>query len=102
PQPSATLTPLFPYTTLFRSPLLLYNNAESKNDWLGLKLVGTMANPAAIGAAIKWSVGGKVHTRLKNAGGSFMSSYDPREVLGLRSEEHTSELQSLRHLVCRL
>src|SRR5258705_9186748 len=23
-------------------------------------------------------------------------------VLGLRSEEHTSELQSLRHLVCRL
>src|SRR5262245_63127077 len=25
-----------------------------------------------------------------------------REALGLRSEEHTSELQSLRHLVCRL
>src|SRR6476659_11227347 len=25
-----------------------------------------------------------------------------RDVLELRSEEHTSELQSLRHLVCRL
>src|SRR5437899_8605262 len=24
------------------------------------------------------------------------------EIMGLRSEEHTSELQSLRHLVCRL
>src|SRR5262245_64251171 len=26
----------------------------------------------------------------------------PRQQLGLRSEEHTSELQSLRQLVCRL
>src|SRR5947199_7591338 len=26
----------------------------------------------------------------------------PLEILGRRSEEHTSELQSLRHLVCRL
>jgi enediyne biosynthesis protein E4 len=64
-------------------PLLLYNNAESKNHWLGLNLVGTTANPAAIGTIIKWSVGGKVHSRLKNAGGSFMSSSDPREILGL-------------------
>src|ERR1035438_10623369 len=28
--------------------------------------------------------------------------WGPREEHGLRSEEHTSELQSLRHLVCRL
>src|SRR5437899_12311709 len=27
---------------------------------------------------------------------------DDRQLLALRSEEHTSELQSLRHLVCRL
>src|SRR5262245_65077048 len=27
---------------------------------------------------------------------------EPRADAGLRSEEHTSELQSLRHLVCRL
>ncbi len=64
-------------------PVLLYNGAESKNDWLGLKLEATTANPAAIGAIIKWSVGGKVHSSLKAAGGSFMSSHDPREVLGL-------------------
>jgi hypothetical protein len=64
-------------------PLLLYNNAEIKNDWLGLDLVGTTANPGAIGAIIRWSLEGKVHRRLKNAGGSFMSSHDPREVIGL-------------------
>jgi len=69
------------------APLLLYNNAESKNHWLGLNLVGTTANPAAIGTTIKWSVGGKVHSRLKNAGGSFMSSHDPRETLGLGQED---------------
>ncbi len=65
------------------APILLYNNAESRNNWLGLKLVGTTANPEATGAIIKWSVGGKVHRRLKNAGGSFMSSQDPREIIGL-------------------
>jgi hypothetical protein len=69
------------------APVLLYNDAESKNNWLGLKLTGTTANPAAIGAIIKWSVGGRIHSRLKNAGGSFMSSHDPREVLGLGRAE---------------
>jgi hypothetical protein len=64
-------------------PLVLYNNAESKNNWLGLKLVGTTANPAAIGAVIKWSTEGKAHHRLVNAGGSFMSSHDPRQLIGL-------------------
>src|SRR5262245_64273866 len=33
--------------------------------------------------------------RVANSGGGFCLS-------GTRSEEHTSELQSLRHLVCRL
>src|ERR1035441_10737962 len=31
-----------------------------------------------------------------------LTSYDPEAKALLRSEEHTSELQSLRHLVCRL
>src|SRR5262245_62220071 len=59
--PSSTL---FPYTTLFRSPL------------------------------IKGLLGGLWPSR----GVSFPSP----ELDHLRSEEHTSELQSLRHLVCRL
>src|ERR1035441_11029625 len=29
-------------------------------------------------------------------------SFENEEIAALRSEEHTSELQSLRHLVCRL
>ncbi len=65
------------------APLLLYNKAASKNSWIGLKLVGTRANAAAIGALIKWSAAGRVHARRKSAGGSFLSSHDPREILGL-------------------
>ena len=64
-------------------PLVLYNNAESRNHWIGLNLAGRQANPAAIGATIRWSAGGVVRSRLKTSGGSFLSSHDPREVLGI-------------------
>src|ERR1035441_8991981 len=32
----------------------------------------------------------------------YSESIDQESLIGTRSEEHTSELQSLRHLVCRL
>src|ERR1039458_10644588 len=35
-------------------------------------------------------------------GGTEIELNRQRQDVGLRSEEHTSELQSLRHLVCRL
>ncbi len=62
---------------------VLMNTAESKNHWLGLKLVGTGSNRDAIGARIKWSAGDKVFSRVKTAGGSYLASHDPREILGL-------------------
>jgi hypothetical protein len=65
------------------APLLLRNNASPENRWVGLKLVGRLANRDAVGARIVWSVDGKKFTRLKNNGGSYLSSHDPREVLGL-------------------
>ena len=36
-----------------------------------------------MGALLTWSVGGVKRSRLKTAGGSYLSSHDPREVLGL-------------------
>ena len=65
------------------SPLLLYNNALSKNHWVGLKLVGTLANRDAIGAILRWSCSGQVHSKLKSGGGSYLSGHDPREILGM-------------------
>jgi hypothetical protein len=65
------------------APVLLHNRAGADNHWLGLKLVGTRANRDAVGARITWSAGGVRRSRLRNAGGSYLSSHDPREVLGL-------------------
>lgn len=36
----------------------------------------------AASAIPPWSIGGKVFSRVKKAGGSFLSSNDPRELLG--------------------
>src|SRR5436853_5445771 len=66
---------LFPYTTLFRSHIAM---ARRKHERVR----------AAVGASL--DVGPVIDQRLHDDG-----------VPG-RSEEHTSELQSLRHLVCRL
>jgi enediyne biosynthesis protein E4 len=65
------------------APVLLRNRSGEGNHWLGLKLEGVRANRDAIGARIRWSAGGVVRSRLKNNGGSYLSSHDPREVLGI-------------------
>lgn len=65
------------------APVLLHNRCGSGNHWLGVKLVGTTCNRDAIGARLTWSAGGVNRSRLKNSGGSYLSSHDPREVLGL-------------------
>lgn len=65
------------------APLLLRNQAARDHHWLGLKLVGTKSNIDAIGAKVTWQSGARVRQRTKVGGGSYLSSHDPRMVLGL-------------------
>src|SRR5262245_63313890 len=88
------LNPLFPYTTLFRSgaSVALVN---------GIAYFGTFENEViALDTAAR-----KVKWRYEHPDRKF-PFYSSPAVIGatvlIRSEEHTSELQSLRHLVCRL
>ncbi len=74
-------------------PVLLKNNAASGNNWLGLKLEGVTCNRDAIGARIVWKAGGRTRSRLKNNGGSYLSSHDPREILGIGSAARIDELE---------
>jgi hypothetical protein len=67
------------------APVLLKNNAGEGHHWVGLRLQGTKCNRDAIGAVVTWSAGGVRRSRTRNAGGSYLSSHDPREVLGLGS-----------------
>ena len=65
------------------TPALLKNTAGDGNHWVGLKLQGTSCNRDAVGATITWSYGDVVRSRYKANGGSYLSSHDMREVLGL-------------------
>jgi hypothetical protein len=65
------------------APLLLRNNGGNRNNWVGLRLVATKSNPAAVGAVITWKAGTLKRSRLKTGGGSYLSSHDPREILGI-------------------
>jgi enediyne biosynthesis protein E4 len=64
------------------APLLLRNDGGNRNNWLGLQLVATKSNAAAVGALITWQVGARKFSRLKANGGSYLASHDPREILG--------------------
>jgi len=65
------------------APLLLRNQAGKQNHWLGVHLVGTKSNRDAVGARITYRSGDLKRSRMKVGGGSFLSSHDPRLVLGL-------------------
>src|SRR5438045_4320856 len=80
--PSATL---FPYTTLFRSPELRAREQQLEAGVLRLllqRLLGVLGGFRRTSRC-------QLDRRQRHVGTD-------------RSEEHTSELQSLRHLVCRL
>ena len=65
------------------APVVLKNNAAKGNHWVGLHLVGHKSNPDAIGARINYQAADLNRSRMKVGGGSFLSSHDPRMVLGL-------------------
>ena len=75
------------------APILLRNLAAQGNHWLGVRLVGKKANPDAIGARITWQAGDLKRSRLKTGGGSYLSSHDPREVLGTGSRTKIDKLE---------
>jgi len=64
-------------------PVLLRNNIGRENHWLGIRLVGTRANVDAIGAKITYASGDFQRHQFKVGGGSYLSSHDPRMVLGV-------------------
>ncbi|HTS10994.1 MAG TPA: CRTAC1 family protein [Candidatus Limnocylindrales bacterium] len=65
------------------APVLLRNNAGRQNHWLGVRLIGNKANIDAVGAKISYQAGDLKRHVFKVGGGSYLSSHDPRVVLGL-------------------
>jgi hypothetical protein len=69
------------------APVLLKNNAGGKNHWLGMRLTGKKCNPDAVGARISWQAGDLRRNTMKVGGGSYLSSHDPRVVLGIGARQ---------------
>src|SRR3712207_7116375 len=92
---------LFPYTTLFRSssPILARQLAHTARE----RGVGMLDGPVSGG-----DIGARDGTLSIMVGGEdddFERARSLFEVMGetvVRSEEHTSELQSRQYIVCRL
>src|SRR5205814_10624760 len=96
PPPPSTL---FPYTTLFRSVI----NGKTY-AFAGTTPVGTVSvGDAGAERTITNVAAGQINAGSTDAinGSQLFATNTAIEDLK-RSEEHTSELQSLRHLVCRL
>src|SRR3712207_7802699 len=85
---------LFPYTTLFRSMTL--SPASRSID----TSLGSVLRPKFTGAGRGEVPASKARQRL--AAGRDRSAGSRVTTWTLRSEEHTSELQSRQYLVCRL
>ena len=75
------------------APILLQNRAGAGNHWLGVLLEGKTCNRDAVGARLTWSAAGVKRTRLKNNGGSYLSSHDPRCILGIGSADKIDWLE---------
>src|SRR5205823_13776678 len=89
PPPHSTL---FPYTTLFRSQARIWSLREAA---LGLSMA-TRGDAKSISFVEDTAVAPE---KLSTFIGRFLEIVHGH---GTRSEEHTSELQSLAYLVCRL
>src|SRR5262249_58042359 len=95
-------SPLFPYTTLFRSRVYNAGAGERRLGVSVLEFVGVVAGIAASRRSAVAEDAQDAHVVLDagNPGGRAVLDHD-LDLLD-RSEEHTSELQSLTNLVCRL
>jgi len=75
------------------APLLLKNTAATGSHWLGVRLIGKKCNPDAVGARVTYQAGDLKRGRMKVGGGSYLSSHDPRMVLGLEKREKLDWLE---------
>jgi len=74
-------------------PTLLLNQGRNSNHRVLFKLIGAKSNKMAIGARVTVKAGKLVQLSEVKAGGSYLSSNDPRLHFGLGAEGTISEVE---------
>src|SRR5207253_10244235 len=94
-------TTLFPYTTLFRSASSKTESAKEvvSDSVITTKIKAEFANDKQVSAM---SIKVDTDKGVVKLSGNAKSKDEADKAASIRSEEHTSELQSRGHLVCRL
>jgi hypothetical protein len=74
-------------------PIFLLNRSENSNHRVLFQLVGTTSNKMAIGARVTVKTGKLAQIREVRAGGSYLSSNDPRVHFGLGAATRMDEVE---------
>lgn len=80
-------------TQLNSTVTLLRNESKTLNNWLRLKLIGTRSNRDGIGARITLTIGSESLTREVRMGSSYLSSNDPRVLIGIGVHDVVDKLE---------
>src|SRR5207244_6171285 len=95
-------SPAFPYTTLFRScgdkPAVGQTNDRIQADWIGRNRTSNPGQRRRLGPGVQFENFDRFPAAMMNDVERMDRVLSRAQI---RSEEHTSELQSPDHLVCR-
>ncbi len=80
-------------TQLNGTVTLLRNESKALNNWLRLKLIGTRSNRDGIGTRITLTIGSESQTREVHTGSSYLSSNDPRVLIGVGAQGVVDKLE---------
>ena len=75
------------------TPTLLRNDGGNRNNWLGLKLIGSESNRDAIGAQVRVRAAGLNLVREVHRGYGFQAGHDQRLLIGLGAHEQIDAVE---------
>jgi hypothetical protein len=74
-------------------PVLLRNDGGNRNNWLGLRLVGSKSNRDGVGARVTLKVGAARRVKQALGGASYLSASDTRLLWGLGGASKVDEVE---------
>lgn len=73
--------------------VLLHNESQTPYHWIRLELQGTQSNRDGIGARVTIHVGDRKLVRHRKGGGSYLSSSDPRLLVGVGAAQKVDQVE---------